>query len=54
MQVLYPRCCALDVHKATVVACLRLLIDGKVVKNVPAGKPTSAMPSGWAISWRTA
>jgi hypothetical protein len=22
MQVLYPRCCALDVHKATVVACV--------------------------------
>jgi len=34
MQVLYPRCCALDVHKETVVACLRLVIDDKVVKKV--------------------
>jgi hypothetical protein len=34
MEVLYPRCCGLDVHKETVVACLRLVIDGKVVKQV--------------------
>jgi transposase len=34
MQVLYPRCCALDVHKETVVACLRLVVDGKVTKEV--------------------
>ncbi len=34
MEVLYPRCCGLDVHKETVVACLRLVIDGKVVKEV--------------------
>ena len=33
MQVLYARCCALDVHKETVVACLRLGIDDKVVKE---------------------
>ena len=33
MQVLYPRCCGLDVHKQTVVACLRLALDGKVVKE---------------------
>ena len=31
MEVLYPRCCGLDVHKATVVACVRLVIDGKAV-----------------------
>jgi hypothetical protein len=24
MQVLYPRCCGLDIHKKTVVACLLL------------------------------
>ncbi len=34
MEILYPRCCCLDVHKETVVACLRLVIDGKVVKEV--------------------
>jgi transposase len=42
MQVLYPRCCALDVHKATVVACLRLVVDGKVVKEVPTFETTTA------------
>jgi hypothetical protein len=34
MPVLFPPCCALDVHKVTVVACLRLVIDDKVVKEV--------------------
>ena len=34
MEVLHPRCCGLDVHKETVVACLRLVIDGKVVTEV--------------------
>jgi transposase len=28
MQVLYERCCGLDVHKQTVVACLRLTMTG--------------------------
>jgi transposase len=31
MDVLHPRCCGIDVHKATVVACLRLQ-DGRRVK----------------------
>ena len=34
MEVLHPRCCGLDVHKETVVACVRLVIDGKTVKEV--------------------
>jgi transposase len=42
MQVLYPRCCALDVHKETVVACLRLVIDDKVVKEVRTFETTTA------------
>lgn len=33
MEVQHPRCCGLDVHKATVVACVRLVIDGKTVKE---------------------
>src|SRR5262245_63120787 len=33
MEVLHPRCCGLDVHKATVVACVRRVIDGKAVKD---------------------
>ena len=28
MDVLYPRCCGLDVHKKTVVACCLLSIEG--------------------------
>ena len=34
MKVLHPCCCGLDVHKETVVACVRLVIDGKPVKEV--------------------
>jgi transposase len=34
MEVLHPRCCGLDVHKETVVACVRLVVDGKPVKEV--------------------
>jgi hypothetical protein len=51
MEVLYPRCCGLDVHKETVVACLRLVIDGKVVKEVRTFSTTTAglmaCQSGW-------
>jgi transposase len=42
MEVLYPRCCGLDVHKETVAACLRLAIDGKVVKEVRTFATTTA------------
>ena len=34
MDVLYPNCAGLDVHKETVVACGRRAIDGKVVREV--------------------
>jgi transposase len=34
MEILHPRCCGLDVHKEAVVACVRLVIDGKTVKEV--------------------
>jgi transposase len=42
MEVLYERCCGLDVHKETVVACLRLVIDGKAVKEVRTFSTTTA------------
>ena len=35
MEVVYPRCCGLDLHRRTVVACL--LTPG------PRGKPTKAV-----------
>ena len=42
MEVLHPRCCGLDVHKDTVVACVRLAIDGKTVKEVRTFSTTTA------------
>src|SRR5215471_3473966 len=42
MEVLYPRCCGLDVYKETVVTCMRLVIDGKVVKQVRTFSTTTA------------
>jgi hypothetical protein len=38
MEVLYPHCAGLDVHKETVVACVRHMVDGTVKREVaPAG-----------------
>ena len=42
MEVQHPRCCGLDVHKATVVACVRLVIDGKAVKETRTFATTTA------------
>jgi transposase len=50
MEVLHPRCCGLDVHKDTVVACLRLVSDGKVTTEVRTFQTTTAdllRLSGW-------
>ena len=42
MEVLHPRCCGLDVHKETVVACVRLVSDRKPVKEVRTFFTTTA------------
>jgi hypothetical protein len=42
MELLHRRCCGLDVHKATVVACLRLVSDGKVTTEVRTFQTTTA------------
>ncbi len=34
METMIARCCGLDVHKAQVTACVRLLIDGAVRETV--------------------
>jgi transposase len=34
MEVIYPRCAGLDVHKDTVVACARICLNGKVERQV--------------------
>src|SRR3954463_208557 len=42
MEVLYPRCAGLDVHKATVVAAVRLVAGGKVAREVRTFGTTTA------------
>jgi transposase len=42
MQVLYPRCAGLDVHKETVVACVRLVVNGVVTTEVRTFATTTA------------
>ncbi len=41
MEVLYRRCCGLDVHKETVVACLRVVSGGEVVREVRTFETTT-------------
>jgi transposase len=42
MEVLYPNCAGLDVHKEAVVACSRRVIAGKVVREVRTFKTTTS------------
>jgi transposase len=42
MEVLYPRCPGLDVHKATVVAAVRLVAGGEVTREVRTFATTTA------------
>ncbi len=42
MEVLYPHCAGLDVHKDTVVACARHMEDGKVRSRVKTFKTTTS------------
>jgi len=42
MDLLHRRCCGLDVHKETVVACLRLVFEGKVTTEVRTFQTTTA------------
>src|SRR6516162_699782 len=42
MKLLYQRCCGLDVHKETVVACLRFVCDDQVTTEVRTFQTTTA------------
>lgn len=42
MEVLYPHCAGLDVHKETVVACIRHMVNGAVTTPVRTFKTTTA------------
>jgi transposase len=49
MEVLYPRCAGLDVHKDTVVACVRIAqADGKAVQEVKSFATTTTELCGLA------
>ena len=41
MEVLYPHCAGLDVHKDTVVACVRHMVNGTVRREVRTFKTTT-------------
>src|SRR5271155_4937110 len=41
MEVLYPYCAGLDVHKDTVVACVRHMVNGSVEREVRTFKTTT-------------
>jgi transposase len=44
MEVLYPKCAGLDVHKDSVVACVRLATEQEVVRHIATfGTTTSAL-----------
>ncbi len=42
MEVLYPRCAGLDVHKEQVTACRRLVEDGKIRQDVRSFSTTTS------------
>src|SRR5467141_652922 len=41
MEVLHPHCAGLDIHKDSVVACVRHMVDGKVTTGVKTFKTTT-------------
>lgn len=41
MEVLHPHCAGLDVHKESVVACMRHMVDGKVSSEVKTFRSTT-------------
>ena len=42
MEVMHPRCAGLDVHKETVVACVRIVSGGEVSRVVRTFETTTA------------
>ena len=42
MEVRHPRCAGLDVHKETVVACVRIVSGGEVSRTVRTFETTTA------------
>ena len=42
MEVIHRRCSGLDVHKETVVACVRLVLDDKITREVRTFETTTS------------
>ena len=42
MELLYPHCAGLDVHKNSVVACVRHMVDGKITTRFKTLKTTTS------------
>ena len=54
MDVLYPRCAGLDVHKDTVVAAVRIAASGPAdieVRTFDTTTPGLLALSGWLAEW---
>lgn len=41
MELLHPHCAGLDIHKETVVACIRHMVEGKVTAEIKGFKTTT-------------
>ena len=41
MELLHPHCAGLDLHKETVVACIRHMVDGEVTTEVKSFQTTT-------------
>ena len=48
MEVLYPHCAGLDVHKETVVACVRHMVNGTVTREVRTFRTTTKDLLAWS------
>ncbi len=53
MEVVYPRCAGLDVHKKLIVVCVRLIEAGRIVRKKERFGTTTAELMRLA-SWMTA
>jgi transposase len=51
MEVLYPRCCGLDVHKKTVVACVLITEAGKAIRKEVRTFPTMSADQLGLADW---
>ena len=54
MDVVYARCCGLDIHKKLVVACRLSRARPAARKEVRSFGTMTATIAGWRPGWRTA